>query len=332
VFLLDHFDGILSRSHDAPENPIYSSSSEEERKANKLPILIYSHSFNGMRNQNQYFCEELASKGYVVISIEHTFDAALTIFPDDNMKPHFAQCKEGEVASGEPQQLYKFYSSLLETRVKDIHFIITHLIYPLNEGLSLPVTAYKGYKDQLSRRFKNFLDLERIAVCGHSFGASAALASCINEKRIKAAILFDAWIWPLPKVVIDPAENNPICIEQPLLFIQAPKFLDEKDFTTRNNRDQLATLLERGKADSKCLVVLKSAKHADFLDVSFYAPILTYITGFTGSLFPLTIQNILVDFTSAFVESQCPPRKPEMFNNCISKNYVHHDLISVKQF
>ncbi|NEZ45221.1 hypothetical protein GQA12_27445 [Paenibacillus alvei] len=48
----------------------------------RYPVLIFSHGLNGFRNQNTFQVEELASQGYIVLCIDHSYDAAATVFPD----------------------------------------------------------------------------------------------------------------------------------------------------------------------------------------------------------------------------------------------------------
>lgn len=47
---------------------------------NHYPILLFSHGFNGFRNQNTFQVEELASQGYIVLSIDHTLMLQLPSF------------------------------------------------------------------------------------------------------------------------------------------------------------------------------------------------------------------------------------------------------------
>ncbi|WP_244966005.1 hypothetical protein [Paenibacillus alvei] len=42
----------------------------------RYPVLIFSYGLNGFR------IEELASQGYIVLCIDHSYDAAATVFPD----------------------------------------------------------------------------------------------------------------------------------------------------------------------------------------------------------------------------------------------------------
>lgn len=41
------------------------------------------------------------------------------------------------------------------------------------------------------------LDLNKIIMCGHSFGGSTAITMSLKDKRIKAAIVNDPWFEPL---------------------------------------------------------------------------------------------------------------------------------------
>ena len=46
------------------------------------PLIVFSHGLGGNRIQNTANIESLASNGYVVFSIEHTYDSNITVFND----------------------------------------------------------------------------------------------------------------------------------------------------------------------------------------------------------------------------------------------------------
>ena len=50
----------------------------------KFPVIIFSHGNRGMRMQNTFWCDYLASHGYVIVSADHTGNAIVTIL---NGKP-----------------------------------------------------------------------------------------------------------------------------------------------------------------------------------------------------------------------------------------------------
>ncbi len=53
--------------------------------AANLPVVFYSHGYTTFAGQNTVLMEHLASHGYVVYSIQHTYDASPTVFPDGSV-------------------------------------------------------------------------------------------------------------------------------------------------------------------------------------------------------------------------------------------------------
>ncbi|MBO4784528.1 MAG: hypothetical protein J5521_07285, partial [Lachnospiraceae bacterium] len=48
----------------------------------KFPLIMFNHGLLSFREGNSFLCIELASKGYVVISVGHPYDAVCTEFDD----------------------------------------------------------------------------------------------------------------------------------------------------------------------------------------------------------------------------------------------------------
>ena len=46
------------------------------------------------------------------------------------------------------------------------------------------------------------MDLNRIAVGGHSYGGATAITASYRDRRIRACFNLDGWISPVPKEVI----------------------------------------------------------------------------------------------------------------------------------
>ncbi|MCC7266915.1 MAG: hypothetical protein IT546_06200, partial [Caulobacteraceae bacterium] len=51
----------------------------------QAPVVIYSHGYTSFASQNTALMEELASHGYVVFSLQHTYDASATVFPNGDV-------------------------------------------------------------------------------------------------------------------------------------------------------------------------------------------------------------------------------------------------------
>ena len=50
--------------------------------ANNMPTVIFSHGYRGFKGQNTILMEHLASHGYIVYSVQHTYESSPTVFPD----------------------------------------------------------------------------------------------------------------------------------------------------------------------------------------------------------------------------------------------------------
>jgi hypothetical protein len=70
----------LVQTHAYQEAPVSKAQSS-------YPVLIFSHGHVGFVEQNLTQMEELASHGYIVCSIAHTYHTIVTVFPDGRVVP-----------------------------------------------------------------------------------------------------------------------------------------------------------------------------------------------------------------------------------------------------
>ncbi|OIB00929.1 carboxylic ester hydrolase [Paenibacillus sp. LC231] len=175
------------------------SSMEQE-----YPILIFSHGMTGFRNQNTFQIEELASHGYIVVGIDHAYDAAATVYPDGREVLINKHQLSGFEALDEHMTLW----------TQDVSFILNRL-------------------EQLNRqdeqdRFTGRLDLERIGMFGHSYGGATAAQMLLKDSRIKAAINMDGTLYgePIPSTGLN----------KPYLQMNGEKSIDKSKFD--NSLDQ----------------------------------------------------------------------------------------------
>lgn len=139
----------------------------------KYSIVIASHGAGPMIQQYTALWEELASHGYVIIGINHTYMAAVTRFPDGCIINSLMSSKKKE--GREAAKIWKKQQA--DVAIKDIKFVLDTLTQPNQES---------------SWQMYNKLDLERIGICGHSWGGSLAMRICSEDNRIKVGIALDA--------------------------------------------------------------------------------------------------------------------------------------------
>lgn len=120
------------------------------------PLLLFSHGNGGMRSQNVFWCEHLASHGYIVMAPDHTGNCLITFV--DGEPVMFNDSEDGRAIAA-------------ENRPKDLSFLID-CMDRMNKGND--------------SRFFGKVDLDSIGVAGHSFGGFAATAVADQDPRVKA--------------------------------------------------------------------------------------------------------------------------------------------------
>lgn len=143
-----------------------------------FPVLVFSHGLVGLRMQSSTILQELASWGYVVVAIDHTDAAAVTVFPDGETRL-FDLARFGITAADDGQHRAAVNDLLFPVWVADQRFIYDTLEdWALNDPL-------------LAGR----LDLSRIGSLGHSFGGATALEVCRVDARCLAAVNMDGALY-----------------------------------------------------------------------------------------------------------------------------------------
>jgi predicted dienelactone hydrolase len=145
-----------------------------------LPLVVLSPGFTNSRSTLTALAEDLASHGYVVAGIDHTYESHATAFPDGRVTTCLAReaprRDTEEVAAG---------------RAADVCFVLDELTgaHPAWPGAGL-------------------IDPSRVAMAGHSAGGAAAIAAMLADSRIRAGIDMDgATAAPIP----DEGLPRPFC-------------------------------------------------------------------------------------------------------------------------
>lgn len=125
----------------------------------ELPILIFGHGFGGLRLLYTSQLEELASHGWIIVAVDHTYEAMVVEFPDGRV-----------VEMNAPANYTLEYMELvLETRVEDVKFVL--------DSLRDPATLEKipGLQE-----CNTTLQTDTAGIFGHSFGGATAAQAMAN--------------------------------------------------------------------------------------------------------------------------------------------------------
>jgi dienelactone hydrolase len=131
-----------------------------------LPLVVLSPGFTNSRSALTALAEDLASHGYVVAGIDHTYESFATAFPDGRV----TTCLAREA----PRRGTGFWEKVTAGRAADVSFVLSALTsaHPAWQGAGL-------------------IDPSRMAMAGHSAGGAAAIAAMLADSRIRAGIDMD---------------------------------------------------------------------------------------------------------------------------------------------
>lgn len=178
------------------EVPVYFFYPDARGTANKFPIVIFSHGAFGYYQSNTSTYMELASHGYVVISLDHPYHSFFTT--DTNGKtitvnPEFMQQVMSINGSGLPEdEIIRLSHSWLNIRVDDIGFVVDCIkdAKAADELNSAWFTADDSVKEEIGRII-SITDTEKIGLMGHSLGGAASTTLGRTRDDIDAVINLD---------------------------------------------------------------------------------------------------------------------------------------------
>ena len=134
------------------------------RTPRRLPLVVLSPGFSLPRWTLTALAEDLASRGYLVAGVDHTYEAAAVTFPDGRV----AECV---VCTGSWTG-----AEIAASRARDLSFVLNRLL---------------GHP-----RYGRMIDPHRIAAVGHSMGGAAAAETMLTDRRVIAGANLDGSFQP----------------------------------------------------------------------------------------------------------------------------------------
>lgn len=149
------------------------------RTAERLPVVVFSHGAHDHRADTTVVVQELASQGYVVVTVDHTHDA-FSEFPDGRLTVPL------DDVSLTPWDF-----------ARDIRFVLDRL-----EDLAAGRNPDAGHRP-LPAGLGGALDLRRVGMFGWSKGATATALVMSEDQRIRAGLGLDGPMQSRPPVTAD---------------------------------------------------------------------------------------------------------------------------------
>ncbi|CAN5187732.1 carboxylic ester hydrolase [soil metagenome] len=261
-FMLRHFNRI--DTHASLEAPVSA-------KQQTWPVILFSPGYGAPRASYTSLVTRLASRGYVVLAIDHPYEAAVTRLPNGRV----AAMVEHRLPND--PDMTNFMIAHLETRVADADFVLDQMAKPFGLGPRLSSRA----------------DSNRVAIIGHSFGGATAAAAMGQDPRVKAAVNLDGTYYGA--IPVRP-------LDRPFMVVQSDyaETHHSRTFIDGNNQ-----LLANSEAAGAWRYEVHQANHYSFTDLPlFLSPpgrlALSWLIG--GSRGPDQTQKAAADLITAFLQ------------------------------
>lgn len=259
--------------------------------AERFPVLLYNHGGGWSRFTATYEIEQLASLGYIVVSVDHLgFDQSVLLstgyrFAGDTLgfpKPTEKDLRADALASWDYLE-----SVLFPMWVADAQFVLDR-VRVLNRDSKSPL--------------RSKFDLDRIGAFGWSFGGATAVDLLIRDGRIRAAVDQDGQLFGMGRTrgatrpvmlmhnTSDPAKGLPA---EQLPILQ--ELLNQVEGWDEHFR----------RASTSDVFDLKIARteHGNFSDLTLFFP------RDTSTLEPSRAHAIITAYTVAFFDQTLRGRK-----------------------
>ncbi len=234
------------------------------------PVLIFSHGWDGFRQQSTYQMEELASRGYIVLAPDYAYGALVTRYSN------------GDVAYNNPAALPKNVPS------DQYEIAARKLVAQWSEDIGYTLDYFAAQNAEANSPFYQRLDMEKVGAFGHSTGGGATIQFCASDPRCKAGFTEDAFVRPL---AISTLENG---TRQPFFYMFSEAWPFPRNI-------ELFDQYYNHVSPENRVAILQGTAHYDFSDLPAFSP-LAAAMGLKGPLNGARVQEIIKTYLVAFFD------------------------------
>ncbi|MEU9101374.1 hydrolase [Streptomyces sp. NPDC048361] len=254
-------DWAATLSHAHTQAPI------ARRGPRGFPVVLYSPGAADPRSLGTTLCDDLASRGFVVVMIDHTFDAAAVEFPGGRVEKSVLPQEFDKATKAGQEQVTALLKKTMSVRVADTRLVLDQL-------------------GRLPGQLRGALDLGSVGMFGQSAGGFTAAQTMHDDTRLKAAADLDG-VLGYTQRDDDPANPSSVGtdgVDRPLLLMG-------------KEGDNHHTVASWGAAwrhsDGRLQdLTLTGAEHASFTDLQSEIPQLAGPLGLSGRSVAATIGTV----------------------------------------
>lgn len=305
AFILSHLKKIPSHSY---------LNARTAKSPEKFPVLVFSHGNSFYASQNTLLMEHLASNGYVILAIDHPYQASWVKFPNGKI----ATYENGKMPEAPSQkeidkamESIKGYAKTLAYGPHEKYYNETKLMLhsedsKINDRIQIWADDVNFVVDELEKgkeklaQLANVVDLNQMGVFGMSLGGATAGKICSENSRFKAGINMDGRQYG--HGAIDYKLKKPFMMMNGDRRLDFSSFLEEKWDENKPLAFEMNDYLLDQSKDISYNIVIKNSTHGCFSDFLIMTQNFGSWTGFLGKIDPWEMKVFLDDYTLAFFD------------------------------
>lgn len=287
------------------EVPAYFFAPEDAPAGSRFPLIVFSHGAFGYYESNASTYLELASHGYVVVSIEHPYHSFFTqdtdgktVIVDSGFMNSVMNADQTE------EEIFAASQEWMSLRVADMDFAVNELI----KGADNDIENY-WFSDEDSRadvlNALSELDSDKIGLMGHSMGGATSVEVANQRDDIDAVIDIDGtMLGSITGASGDRYVVEDIEYKVPVFEIENMNAHEEAleaeriDYPYPNN-------MIRKNADVYFSTYFEGSLHMDFTDLPLFSPFLAKMLGsgdVDNEYVMSTVNSLALDFFDCYLK------------------------------
>jgi dienelactone hydrolase len=216
------------------------------------PVLLYSPGAGDPRSLGTTLCDDLASRGYAVVMVDHTYDGSAVEFPGGRVEYSVLPAEYARVVPDpehlDPAKVAPLLKKTVDVRSADVHSVLDLLPAALPPAL------------------RGALDWGRTGAFGQSAGGFTAFQAMYDDRRIAAAANLDG----VTAYVQDDGDHGylpPLAADG----LDRPFLLVGKDGNTRRTVPSWDAVWQHSTGPRTGLF-LRGAEHGTYTDAEVIVP------------------------------------------------------------
>ncbi len=199
--------GLVSKKIADVTMPCYVDAPVSDRQS-RYPVIFYNHGYFSYMTQNSVLCADLASMGYIVVSVGHPHEACAVRFSDGRVVGHEESLVQAFQKTMDAKSKKLFYKGIMKQTYTDeqlLHVLTDfyarfkgtavweHVQIWADDNRFVADRLKAADNPKFAALFAGKLALEKgIGITGHSYGGDTATQVCLSDDRFVCGVNIDA--------------------------------------------------------------------------------------------------------------------------------------------